>query len=188
MLIFTLYHSQASVSKRQLLFIQTFVLGTVSKGEIFCIYSDKSYRVLHSSTVSIGQSHSKSERGPLQPHLWWRRGCCCQGVVFTCRHALPRRQSIQEALLQGLGKWGHGWASEPRRGCRWLRRGQTGSLPGLRGGSRLGERSGQRGRGRKGVRRPQWGLPRRGWGHLPWRAGQSIRGGGARRCGGQADR
>lgn len=108
--------------------------------------------------------------------------------MFTCRHALPGRQSIQEALLQGLGNWGHGGASEPQGGCGRLRRGQAGSLPGLGGGPRLGERSGQGGWGRKGVGRPQWGLPRGGWGHLPRRAGQSIRGGGARRCGGQADR
>lgn len=151
--------------------------------------STASYRVLHSSAVSVGQSHSESERGPLQPHLWRRRrGGGCQGVVITCRHALPRRQSIQEALLQGLGNRGHARASEQRRGCGRLRRGQAGSLPGLWGGPRLGERSGQRGRGRKGVGRPQWGLPRGGWGHLPRRADQSIRGGGARRCGGQADR
>lgn len=176
------------MSKRQLLFIQTFVWEQSIKGTgLFFIYSDKSYRVLHSSTVSIGQSHSESERGPLQPHLWWWRGSCCQGLMFTCRHALPGRQSIQKALLQGLGNWGRGRASEPRGGCGWLRRGQAGSLPRLRGRPRLGERSGQGGWGRKGVRRPQWGLPRGGWGHLPWGAGQSIRGGGARRGGGQAD-
>lgn len=149
---------------------------------------DKSYRVLHSSTVSIGQSHSESERGPLQPHLKGRRGCCCQWLVFTCRHALPGRQSIQEAQLQGLGDCGHGRACEQLGGCGRLRRGQTGSLPGLWGGPRLGERSGQGGRGRKGVGRPKQGLPRGARRHLPRRAGQSIRGGGARRCGGQADR
>lgn len=40
MLIFTFYHSQASVSKRQLLFIQTFVWEQSVKGKgIFYIYS-----------------------------------------------------------------------------------------------------------------------------------------------------
>lgn len=87
-----------------------------------------SYRVLHSSTVPIGQCHSKSEGGALRPHLYWR-WCHWHGLVFTCRHALPRRQPVQEALLKGLRTWGRG--RESQRCCRWLRRGQTGSLPGL---------------------------------------------------------
>ena len=106
---------------------------------------------------------------------------CNSADVFTCGHALPRRQSIQQAVFQRLGAGA--------RGGGRLRRGQAGPLPGWLGsGPGLGERASKRGRGGEGRRGRCLGLSRRAYGGVALGVAEAVRGGGTGRGGGQADR
>lgn len=100
--------------------------------------------------------------------------------MVTCRHALPGRQPVQQAVLEGRGGGAGRSGGAGRAGG--LGRGQAGSLPGLGGGPGFGERAGE---GRGGG---QGGLPRGGDGGVALGVAERVRGRGAGRGGRQADR